>query len=56
MQNGTKIKAEKRILLFNKNKKMLQERADKIDNGTAEYISFEELDILLEETISKYED
>jgi len=36
-------------------KPKLQERADKIDDGTAEYSSFEELDALLEETISKYE-
>ncbi|PKB17889.1 hypothetical protein [Flavobacterium sp. 5] len=41
---------------FNKNKKMLHARAAKIDNGTAKYSTFEELDVLLEETISKYED
>jgi hypothetical protein len=41
---------------FEEEKRMLQARMDKIDNGTAVYSSFEELDILLEETISKYED
>ncbi|MDQ8013481.1 MAG: hypothetical protein REI96_13610 [Flavobacterium nitrogenifigens] len=41
---------------FEKNKKILQERAEKIENQTAQYITFEELDILLEETIKKYED
>ena len=35
---------------------MLQSRIDKINDGTAQYSTFEELDILLEETISKYED
>lgn len=40
---------------FEEEKKMLQARMDKINNGTAVYSSFEELDILLEETISKYE-
>jgi len=41
---------------FEEEKRMLQSRIDKINNGTAEYSTFEELDILLEETISKYED
>lgn len=41
---------------FEKNKKKLNERAEKITNGTAQYSTFEELDILLEDTISKYED
>ena len=40
---------------FEDEKRMIQSRIDKIDNGTAEYSTFEELDILLEETISKYE-
>jgi hypothetical protein len=40
---------------FEEEKKMLQSRIDKINDGTAVYSSFEELDILLEETISKYE-
>ncbi|TRX36892.1 hypothetical protein FNW52_06550 [Flavobacterium sp. ZT3R18] len=40
---------------FEDEKRMLQARMDKINNGTAVYSSFEELDILLEETISKYE-
>ena len=41
---------------FEENKRKLQARAEKISSGTAQYSSFEELDILLEETISKYED
>ncbi|MBF4516569.1 hypothetical protein IRZ71_09445 [Flavobacterium sp. ANB] len=40
---------------FDENRKKLQERAEKITNGTAEYSTFEELNILLEDTISKYE-
>jgi len=40
---------------FAENKRKLQARADKINTGTAEYSSFEELDSLLEKTISKYE-
>ncbi|RTY68230.1 hypothetical protein EKM05_07460 [Flavobacterium sp. GSP27] len=42
--------------IFEEEKRMLQSRIDKIDNGTAVYSTFEELDILLEKTISKYED
>lgn len=41
---------------FEENKKKLKERAEKIANGTAQYSTFEELDLLLEDTISKYED
>ena len=41
---------------FEEEKRMLQSRIDKINEGTAVYSTFEELDILLEETISKYED
>ena len=41
---------------FLKNKEMIHSRISKIDDGKAEYSSFEELDVLLEETISKYED
>ncbi|KUJ60563.1 hypothetical protein AR687_17480 [Flavobacteriaceae bacterium CRH] len=40
---------------FEDDKKRFQERAEKITNGTAEYSTFEELNILLEDTISKYE-
>lgn len=40
---------------FEEEKRMLQSRIDKINNGTAVYSTFEELDILLETTISKYE-
>lgn len=41
---------------FEENKKILRARAEKIANGTAQYSTFEELDLLLEDTISKYED
>ena len=41
---------------FEENKRKLQARVKKISDGTAQYSTFEELDILLEETISKYED
>ena len=41
---------------FEEEKRMLQSRIDKINDGTAVYSTFEELDVLLEKTISKYED
>ncbi|TDW52307.1 hypothetical protein EV144_101996 [Flavobacterium sp. 270] len=41
---------------FEQDKKKLKERAAKIENGTVQYSTFEELDVLLEDTISKYED
>jgi hypothetical protein len=41
---------------FEDEKRMLQSRIDKINDGTAVYSTFEELDVLLEKTISKYED
>ncbi|WP_125719515.1 hypothetical protein [Flavobacterium ustbae] len=41
---------------FERNKEILRERAVKIDNKTAQYSTFEELDMLLEDTIKKYED
>jgi hypothetical protein len=41
---------------FKEEKRMLQSRIDKINDGTAVYSNFEELDVLLETTISKYED
>lgn len=41
---------------FEDEKRMIQSRIDKINDGTAIYSTFEELDVLLEETISKYED
>ena len=43
-------------LTFEEEKRMLQSRIDKINDGTAKFVSFEELDQYLEETISKYED
>ena len=41
---------------FDDEKRMLQSRIDQINDGTAVYSTFEELNVLLEKTISKYED
>ena len=41
--------------VFWKNKFKLDLELEKIKNGTAQFVSFEELDAMLEETISKYE-
>ena len=38
---------------FEEEKRMIKSRIDKIDNGTSVYSTFEGLDILLDETISK---
>ncbi len=40
---------------FDENKKMLDKSLEKIRNGTAKLYTFDELDAILEETISKYE-
>ena len=40
---------------FAANKKMLDAELEKVNNGTAILYTFEELDAILEETISKYE-
>lgn len=40
---------------FFENKKKLEAAAAKIDNGTAKFYTFEELDEILEKTISRYE-
>ncbi len=40
---------------FEEHKKKLEAAAAKIDNGTAKLYTFEELDEILEKTISKYE-
>ena len=40
---------------FDENKKMLDEELKKIHNGTAIYYTLDELDTILEKTISKYE-
>ena len=37
-------------------KRELEACAAEIDNGSAQFVSFEELDSYLEETISRYED
>ncbi|TRX41372.1 hypothetical protein [Flavobacterium restrictum] len=52
--NELKIVPER--VTFEEEKSMLQSRIDKIHDGTVVYATFEELDILLEETISQYED
>ncbi|MFC6097079.1 hypothetical protein ACFPVY_10525 [Flavobacterium qiangtangense] len=41
---------------FEQNKEMLETELDKIENGNVEYKSIEELNLVLEKTISKYED
>ncbi len=41
---------------FEEEKRELEVCAAEIDNGTAKFVSFEELDSFLEETISRYED
>jgi len=40
---------------FEEEKRMLQSRIAKINDGTAVYSTFEELDLYLEETISRHE-
>jgi hypothetical protein len=40
---------------FLKNKRKLDDSLEKIRNGTAKLYSFEELDAILEKTISEYE-
>ncbi len=40
---------------FDENKKMLDKSLEKIRNGKAKLYTFDELDAILEETISKYE-
>lgn len=40
---------------FDKNKKKLENSFSKIKKGTAKFYTIEEVDVILEETISKYE-
>ena len=54
--SSDELKIVQERLSFEEEKRMLEDRMNKINNGTAVYSSFEELDVLLEETISKYED
>lgn len=54
--SSDELKIVQERLTFEEEKRMLQSRIDKINDGTAVYSTFEELDVLLEETISKYED
>jgi hypothetical protein len=41
---------------FEEERRKLEACVAEIDNGTAQFVSFEELDLFLEETISRYED
>jgi hypothetical protein len=41
---------------FEEEKRQLKICAEQIDNGSAKFVSFDELDQFLEETISRYED
>lgn len=52
----SEIKIVQEDPFFEQNKKMLVDELEKIEKGTAEYRSFEELNLVLEKTISKYED
>jgi hypothetical protein len=54
--NSDELKIVKEDQELLKNKAMIQLRINKSDDGTVEYFTFDGLDILLEETISKYED
>ncbi len=54
--SSDELKIVQERLTFEEEKRMLQSRIDKINDGTAVYSTFEELDVLLEKTISKYED
>ena len=42
-------------LTFEEEKRMLQSRIDKINDGTAQFVSFEELNAILDQTFSKYD-
>ena len=54
--SSDELKIVPESLTFEEEKRMLQSRIDKINDGTAQFVSFEELDQYLEETISKHED
>ncbi|TDD98641.1 hypothetical protein [Flavobacterium cellulosilyticum] len=54
--SSDELKIVTEITTFEEEKRMIQSRLDKINDGTAVYSTFEELDVLLDETISKYED
>jgi hypothetical protein len=54
--NSDELKIVKEDQELLKNKAMIHLRINKSDDGTDEYFTFDGFDILLEETISKYED
>ena len=54
--SSDELKIVPEIATFEEEKRKLQACADEIDNGTAQFVSFEDLDQFLEETISRYED
>jgi len=54
--SSDELKIVQEMPTFEEEKGMLQSRIDKISDGTAVYSTFEELDVLLEKTIAKYED
>ena len=54
--SSDELKIVQERLTFEEEKRKLEACAAEIDNGTAQFVSFEELDLFLEETISKYED
>lgn len=54
--SSDELKIVQEIESFEEEKRKLQACAEEIDNGTAKFVSFEELDQFLEETISRYED
>lgn len=53
--SSDELKIEQEDPYFEENKQELDIELAKIKNGTAKYYTFDELDVILEETISKYE-
>lgn len=53
--SSSEVKIVQKDPIFEANKRKLKLVSDKIENGTAKFCSFEELDAVLEKTISGYE-
>lgn len=53
---GKGLEIEQIDTKFEEHKRYVQEQIDLMDSGKAEFITLEELDQKLEETIKKYED
>ena len=53
--SSDELKIEYEDSNFEENRRELQACAAEIDNETVQFVSFEELDSFLEETISRYE-